>query len=298
MESDEESEEDTPIAARAIFPEDFAFAMAAGQPTAKEGTKRILTRPSGVQKSKGKQRETLQQQIDDLQQQAEGEESTGEVEDIEIENEDDEDKENEPAYPQQRPNSGRNSSSNAMNDPSGATRSNALLRTRVSKTGKVQELVADKPPKIPDPIKAMVGRDRFNINKIFDMPVTMPLGELLNRSDTMIKELAYYMQRATPRYRVKKASTKPTKATTDATQAQPQQASAVMAAAALLPPPVTAFAYDDDGQSVPLMITSWVGDQKLTKSLLEGGSLVELISKKKLNKLDPRPKIYGMDTSG
>lgn len=76
-------------------------------------------------------------------------------------------------------------------------------KTRVTKTGKVQELVQPKAPKIPDPIRAMSNRSRFNVDTLFSMPIEIPLGELLDRSGITVKEMAYAMQRATPRYRVK-----------------------------------------------------------------------------------------------
>ncbi|KAL8825271.1 MAG: hypothetical protein Q9170_007862, partial [Blastenia crenularia] len=287
---DESSEEDEAfIPARLALVQEPAWAMAAGQSNTKAtGPKKILARPSGVQKSaaKGKQKENLPQhildQIEAHQTQTQLADDQSEPEDMDFQ--EDDDKENEPSHIQERPNPGR---AGGLVNQSSAT----LPKTRVSKTGKVQELVTDKPPKVPDPIKGMVGRKRFDVSQVFEMPITLPLGELLDRSDTTIKELAHYMQRATPRYRVKKS---PTPAAQKAMQAEnTPNNSVLMANAALMPPPITAFAYEDDGKSTPLMITSWVGNQKFAKTLLDGGSLVELIGKKKLNKIDPRPKIYG-----
>jgi len=40
------------------------------------------------------------------------------------------------------------------------------------------------------------------------------------------------------------------------------------------------------------MIVSWIEGTKLWKTLLDGGSLVELLSRKKLNQLNPRPKVH------
>ena len=161
-------------------------------------------------------------------------------------------------------------------------------QTRVTKTGKVQELVATKGPKMPDPIRGMMGQDGFNIRKILDLPVEISVGELLSRSDTTIKELAYNMQRATPRYRVKKPATRANQNLTEA----PDPSGAVLSAAAMMPPPVTARAYDDDGKSKPVLITSWIGNSKLTRTLLDGGSVVELISEKLVKSIKPRPIIY------
>lgn len=77
---------------------------------------------------------------------------------------------------------------------------------------------------------------------------------MLDSSDTTVKELAYQMQRSTPRYRVKRS--KPVERT---------RTSNVQSNAILYPPPVTAQAYDDDRLSEPLMITSWI------QGLLDGG---------------------------
>ena len=56
-------------------------------------------------------------------------------------------------------------------------------------------------------------------------------------------------------------------------------------AAAFTPPDITARAYDDDGQSKPVMITAWIHAIKLLKTLLDGDSLVELMSRRMLNQI-------------
>ena len=133
----------------------------------------------------------------------------------------------------------------------------------------------------------MASRQRFDIGKILDLPVELTLGELLDRSDATIKELAYNMQRATPRYRVRKASTKA--ADQDVGVAS---SSTALVASALVPPKVTAQAYEDDGQSRPVMITAWVHAAKMSRTLLDGGSVVELISERKINSIKPRPYVH------
>ena len=159
--------------------------------------------------------------------------------------------------------------------------------TRVTKTGKVQELVQPKAPKLPDPIRAMTNRPRFDVDTIFSLPVEIPLGELLDRSDVTVKEMAYAMQRATPRYRVKRATK------TKAVEENPSAASLVLAASVQKhPPEVTAHAQEDDGQSQPVMITSWIGAVKLTNTLLDGGSVVELVNRRKLQTMKPPPSIH------
>lgn len=66
----------------------------------------------------------------------------------------------------------------------------------------------------------MVGKNRFEVKQIFDLPITLSLAELFDRSDTTIKEMAHYLQGATPRYRVKKSTVKATQPATGATNEQ------------------------------------------------------------------------------
>ena len=97
----------------------------------------------------------------------------------------------------------------------------------------------------------MTNQPRFDVNTIFSLPIEIPLGELLDRSDVTVKEMAHAMQRATPRYRVKRATkAKPV-------GENPSAASLVLAASVQKhPPEVTAHAQEDDGLSQPVMITS------------------------------------------
>ena len=69
-----------------------------------------------------------------------------------------------------------------------------LPQTRTTKTGRVQELVVPKIPKKADSIRAMTGSERFDIKKIFNLPLEVTVGEFLDRSDSTIREMAYNMQ--------------------------------------------------------------------------------------------------------
>lgn len=93
------------------------------------------------------------------------------------------------------------------------------------------------------------------------------------------------MQRATPRYRVRKPAkqSEPT---------PPGPSGALILAAAATPPPITSQAYEDDEQSQPVMIVAWVRTFRLMKVLLDGGSLVELISRGAVRRMKPQPPIY------
>lgn len=160
-----------------------------------------------------------------------------------------------------------------------------LPQTRTTKTGRVQELVVPKIPKKADSIRAMTGSERFDIKKIFDLPLEVTVGEFLDRSDSTIREMAYNMQRSTPRYRVKKS-----KVIRDEEEENHAVSNAITNLASR-PPPITAKVSEDDGMSIPLMISSWVLNQHLSRTLLDGGSLVELLSKRFIHKMKPRPTI-------
>ncbi|MCJ1470256.1 hypothetical protein MMC07_008901 [Pseudocyphellaria aurata] len=158
-----------------------------------------------------------------------------------------------------------------------------VAKTRVTKTGRVQELVQPKRPRAVDPIRGMVGRPRFDVTKILDTEIFLTLGQLLDQSDLTVKELAYNMQRSTPRYRVRPK-----------TGRRPVISDNRMAmSASTISPPVTTQAYEDDGHSKPMMITSWVKHFKLPKTLLDGGSLVELLSWMAMMKMRAQPRIFG-----
>ena len=160
-------------------------------------------------------------------------------------------------------------------------------QTRINKNGKVQELVPVKAPKTPDPIRGLLGGSRFSIEEILKLPLTMEVGQFLDKSDIARQELALSMQRSTPRYRVKKSP----KAKN---QTDPSSSSNMAIAASVQrePPTVTAHAFDDDGQSQPFMITAWIGSVKLPRTLIDGGSLVELVSRLKLQAMNPPPQIH------
>jgi len=123
-----------------------------------------------------------------------------------------------------------------------------LPQTKVSKTGKVQELVTPKELKSTDSIREMQSRGRFDISRILDLSLELTVGELLDRSDITIKDLAFNMQRSIPRYRIKRS-----KVNAEDQEAETVQAS-MSISAAVLPSEVTARAYEDDGLSKPLMI--------------------------------------------
>ena len=307
----EEASEDGPLtASRCLFVDDGTTpAMAAAKPTNKKGDpQKILQRPqAGVRKDEAKGQpynppmlpQHILDQIKDFNRNyAQGSyeaENVEEMEDIEEESEGNtfgrgQSGAYDPASPphESTPAGGAPAASMPNRRPLQPVEQNQQHRPpqiRTTKTGKVQDLISKQGPKQPDPIRGMVMNKRFDINQVLSLPIQISLGELLDRSDQTIKELAYNIKRATPRYRFRKNPSAPQAARTSANQA-------TLAAAAMLPPHVTAFAYEDDGQSKPVMTTSWIHSTKFSRNLLDNGSLVELISRKKMNQLIPKPKVY------
>ncbi|MCJ1349846.1 hypothetical protein MMC31_008088 [Peltigera leucophlebia] len=150
---------------------------------------------------------------------------------------------------------------------------------RKTKTGKVQELVQFKMPSRGDPIRGMESKPRFEINKILDTSIVSKIGEFLDCSDVAIKELAYSMQRSTPRYRVKKSPIH-------------KAGQQMTAHVAVYPPPIASTGFDDDKHSQPLVVTSWAQGLQMEKTLLDGGPMAKLTNQEPVSKMTPRPPIY------
>lgn len=162
--------------------------------------------------------------------------------------------------------------------------------TRNTKTGKIQELVVPKIPKSGDSIRGLAGQPPDNvIDEIFKKPVNITAGQLFIISDTAVKQMAFSLKRCIPRYRVKKIRKLPTNED-DAIDDALITNTAVKAVTT--PLIITSRAHDDDGKRQPLMITAWVNDLRVPKTLLDGGSMVALISRTLVKKMSPRPLIF------
>ena len=61
------------------------------------------------------------------------------------------------------------------------------------------------------------------------------------------------------------------------------------------PPKVSARAYEGDGQSQPLIVISWIGNVRMAKTLLDGGSIVDSINRRKLLRMKPAPYVHTDD---
>ena len=130
----------------------------------------------------------------------------------------------------------------------------------------------------------MAGHERFDIRKIFDLLLEVTVGEFLHRLDTTIHEMAFNIQRSTPRYRVKRPKT-------IRDEEENEAVSNAVTNFSSQPTPITTKVFEDDGMSLPLMISLWVLNKHLSKTLLDCGLLVELLSKRFLRGMKPQPAI-------
>lgn len=118
--------------------------------------------------------------------------------------------------------------------------------------------------------------------KILELPLEITHEELLDRLDITIKELAYNMQKTTPRYQIRKAKTG---------NIEQHIPPATSSNAVLHSLPITSSACDDNGLIKFFMVTLWVRDVCFQKTL-DGGSLVVLINSKLVMKMRPRPRNF------
>ncbi|SLM39126.1 hypothetical protein LPUS_09585 [Lasallia pustulata] len=107
------------------------------------------------------------------------------------------------------------------------------------------------------------------------MDITLPLGQWLNESPQLRRDMAYNLQSSAPHYRVKKS----TKAVPVAALAAPNQSNKATA------PTVTSVALPDDGEATPMFCTSWLGELKAGRALINTGSIVDIMSERMLSKL-------------
>ena len=269
----QDSEEDEIMAGRMIFPYEEEYpAMAATRPNTRAAPPEKPTyQPAGIQKPAKKQvqKRLPQGAVDQIYQDNLDLSQEGQPQEMEIE---------ETQSQTQAEGNGPLQQS--------TSRANVGIpppNTRITKTGKVQELVVPKGVRIPDPMRGMVGQERFNVDRILRLPVEMSLGEFLDRSDITVKELAFNLQKAVPRYRIRKQKAPETRFIPGANAVTSARSAA---------PTITARALEDDGRSSPLMVTAWIHQTKLPRTLLDGGSLIELISQKAVNRLQPSPYVF------
>ncbi|QQK42212.1 hypothetical protein Pdw03_6113 [Penicillium digitatum] len=140
-------------------------------------------------------------------------------------------------------------------DPTGNRPSYETV-TETYRREKVQ--AGSEPPKVPGPIRVIGSGERFSIAKV-------------------LRETAWFLQDATPRFRVRRVKIRdPVSFVSDEAYEGSDRTNQLMICA----PAVTSEALEDDGRSSPMVVEAWIGDKKIPRTLLDGGSLVELISER------------------
>ncbi|KAI9884923.1 MAG: hypothetical protein M1823_003270, partial [Watsoniomyces obsoletus] len=137
-----------------------------------------------------------------------------------------------------------------------------------------RELVPVRPPKANPPIRAIEGEERYTINEALGQEVSLTMKQLLDISPPARKQMAFALQLATPRYRrvrVPQSTVRPAGAVNHAV------------AAGSRPPVVSTKAHQDDNQASLFFITAWVNDIPVDNTLVDGGSMVDLISSRVVN---------------
>lgn len=126
------------------------------------------------------------------------------------------------------------------------------------------------------------------IYEILNKPVNFTAGQLLNISNTAVKQMAFSLKRCMPRYQVRKTRKLPTHEDDVIDDAL----ITTVAIKAITTPTITSRAHDYDGESQPLMITASVNSLQMQKTLLNGASMVEQISPSLVKKTKTRPCIF------
>ncbi|KAI9872187.1 MAG: hypothetical protein M1823_008240, partial [Watsoniomyces obsoletus] len=143
-----------------------------------------------------------------------------------------------------------------------------------------RELVPVRPPKANPPIRAIEGEERYTINEALGQEVSLTMKQLLDISPPAMKQMAFALQLATPRYRrvrVPQSTVRPAGAVNHAVAAGPR------------PPVVSTKTHQDDNQASLFFITAWVNDIPVDNTLVDGGSMVDLISSSVVNQMPGTP---------
>ncbi|KAF5855628.1 hypothetical protein ETB97_008863 [Aspergillus alliaceus] len=136
-----------------------------------------------------------------------------------------------------------------------------------------REEIKPKEVELSGPIRAVAGSERLSMIKLLsDVEVVVKLNQLLDKSVDLRKELAWMLQSAAPRYRRKPVTRQ------SAGQASAKEKGKRAVHMAAFDPLVVSEALDDDGNSMPMYAVSWVQGYKVPATLLDSGSLVELIA--------------------
>lgn len=142
-------------------------------------------------------------------------------------------------------------------------------------------------PKDSVPITCMENRERFDISDFLrKQTVTMTFDQLLDRSPQIRAQLARWMSSSVPTRRGRKSANAAhaVASAQDASDTAPKSATSSSLWAA---PVVTASAPDDDeSQQVPAVyIRAWVGNIPVARTMVDDGSLIDLINPAVVGKL-------------
>ena len=129
-------------------------------------------------------------------------------------------------------------------------------------------------PKETVPINMARDRNRFSVDSFLDVPVTMPIWQLLDRSPQVRAQLARAM-----------ASLKPTRRGR-------RQVTAAVPISKDVPPQIDTEAHEEE-DVVCLYIEAWIGSKRVGKTLADTGAVVELINPRLVESL--RLQVYEMD---
>ena len=130
------------------------------------------------------------------------------------------------------------------------------------------------------PIRMAEGKNRFQVGEFLDTPVTLPMWQLLDWSPQLRVQLARAMASSRPTRRGKKS-------------AGPNPVRTAAAASKFLTPPVIQTVVHEDKEVICLYIDSWIEEQKISKTLVDSGAVVELIRRKVVQDLNLQ--VYRMD---
>ncbi len=117
------------------------------------------------------------------------------------------------------------------------------------------------------------GKERFQVGEFLDTPVTLPMWQLLDRSPQLRVQLARAM-----------ASSRPTKRGRKSAAPNPV-GTAAATSKVWIPSAIETVAHEDE-EVICLYIDAWIGEEKISKTLVDSGAVVELISQKVVQDLD------------
>lgn len=135
------------------------------------------------------------------------------------------------------------------------------------------------------PIRGLADKPPYNgVEQIFNQTVNITAGQFFNLLDTSVKQMAFSLQRCTPRHQVKKTKKL---LTDDKNVINKSLVSSAMAKVTTGSPVITSQTHHDDGGSQPVMMTAYVNNLQMPKTLLDDDYIVKLISWSLIKMMSP-----------